>query len=309
MTRNSTKELFTPFKESEQELQSSRKHLKTLSLDESRSPVFDLFYEIEENYEEEVTKTMEETMEQYMSKTRAEYGSGIARPKIDDKDHFELKGKILKELRSNTFSGSEHEDANDHIEKVLEIEMILFYNGLDVPTRQIRDSKGVIPTKTAADSKIAIQEMAEYSQKWHNGTSRARTAAPGFYQRNNTNPSYQERRQSMEDTLSKFMSESAKQHEKNSDLNKQFRASTDAAIKNHGALIKTLEVQIGKISQSISSTDEADLKLIRRIGSDQYAVSDPQNRRLMFESRQTKIPFPNHLNDYYCDEEKGSYGP
>ncbi|GKE44072.1 hypothetical protein Tco_1471356 [Tanacetum coccineum] len=50
-------------------------------------------------------------------------------------------------------------------------EVILFYNGLDVPTRQILDSKGVIPSKTAADAKIAIQEMAKYSQKWHNGTS------------------------------------------------------------------------------------------------------------------------------------------
>ncbi|GJZ40180.1 retrovirus-related pol polyprotein from transposon TNT 1-94 [Tanacetum coccineum] len=29
----------------------------------------------------------------------------------------------------------------------------------------------------------------------------------------------------------------------------------------------------------------------------------------MFESRQTTIPFPSHLNDYYCDEKKGSYGP
>ncbi|GJY46218.1 hypothetical protein Tco_0435281 [Tanacetum coccineum] len=257
---------------------------------------------------------MEETMEQYMSKTQAEYGLGIARPKIDDKDHFELKGKILKELRSNTFSGSEHEDANDHIEKVLEIVDLFHIPNITQDQIMLRAFPCVIPTKTAADSKIAIQEMAEYSQKWHNETSRARrggyrAAALGFYQRNNTNPSYQERRQSMEDTLSKFMSESAKRHEENSDLSKQFRASTDAAIRNHRALIKTLEVQIGQISQSISSTDEADLKLIRRIGSDQYAVSDPQNRRLMFESRQTKILFPNHLNDYYCDEEKGSYGP
>ncbi|GJV80610.1 hypothetical protein Tco_1516480, partial [Tanacetum coccineum] len=43
------------------------------------------------------------------------------RPKIDDKDSFELKGQFLKELRDNTFSGSDHEDANEHIEKVLEI--------------------------------------------------------------------------------------------------------------------------------------------------------------------------------------------
>ncbi|GJQ90680.1 hypothetical protein Tco_0001819 [Tanacetum coccineum] len=56
-----------------------------------------------------------------MSKTRGNYGSGVVRPKINDKTHFELKGQILKELHENTFSGSEHEDANEHIEKVLEI--------------------------------------------------------------------------------------------------------------------------------------------------------------------------------------------
>ncbi|GKD20851.1 hypothetical protein Tco_1222554 [Tanacetum coccineum] len=64
---------------------------------------------------------MAETMEQYMSKTRADYGSGVVRPKIEDKDNFELKGQFLKELRTNTFSGSDHEDANKHIKKVLEI--------------------------------------------------------------------------------------------------------------------------------------------------------------------------------------------
>ncbi|GKC89519.1 hypothetical protein Tco_1150168 [Tanacetum coccineum] len=50
-------------------------------------------------------------------------------------------------------------------------EVILFYNGLDVPTRQILDSRGAIPTKTVVDAKVAIQEMAKNSQKWHNGTS------------------------------------------------------------------------------------------------------------------------------------------
>ncbi|GJX81672.1 hypothetical protein Tco_0331153 [Tanacetum coccineum] len=352
-----------------------------------------------------------------MSKTRADYGSGVARPKIEDKDNFELKGQFLKELRTNTFSGSDHEDANEHIEKVLEIvdlfhipnittdqvmlkafpmsltgasscwlrnkpscsittqedlktkflskycppartakkieeinnfqqepdenlyqarerfkellmkcpqhyltemqEVVLFYNRLDVPTRQILDSRGAIPSKTAADAKVAIQEMADYFQKWHNGTSRTRStetfdglaaiqvqlnnlgreikkvnekvyaaqvgceqckgthytkdcpikkegktleeayyiqfSAPfqgggyraialGFYQRNNTNPSYQERRQSMEDTLSKFISESKKRHEENSNLIKEIRALTDAAIRNQGASIKTLEI-------------------------------------------------------------------
>ncbi|GKB46045.1 hypothetical protein Tco_0896798 [Tanacetum coccineum] len=148
-------------------------------------------------------------------------------------------------------------------------EVVLFYNGLDVPTRQILDSRGAIPSKTVADVKVSIQEIAEYSQKWHNGTSRTRSTetfdglpaiqtqlnnlgreikkvnekvydaqagckqckgggykatTPRFYQRNNANPSYQERRQSMEDILSKFMSESEKRHEENSNLIKEIRA-------------------------------------------------------------------------------------
>ncbi|GJZ24103.1 mitochondrial proton/calcium exchanger protein-like protein isoform X1 [Tanacetum coccineum] len=212
--------------------------------------------------------------------------------------------------------------------------------------------------------------MAKYSQKWHNGTSRCeqckgphytkdcpvkeegktleeayytqfggpfqgggyRAAALGFYQRNNVNPSYQERRQSMEDTLSKFMSESAKRHEENFNLIKEIRASTDAAIQNQGASIKTLEIQIGQMSKvlqergfgslpssteanprdhvkSISTTIEADSCLIRRIGSSQYAVSTGQNRTLMYKTRQMTIPFPSRLNGYHYEEKKGSYGP
>ncbi|GKA79982.1 hypothetical protein Tco_0786578 [Tanacetum coccineum] len=99
-----------------------KKLFKTLSLDESRSPEFNLFSNLEEYFEEEVAETMAETMEQYMRKTRTDYGSGIARPKINDKDSFELKGQFLKELRDNTFNGSDHEEANEHIEKETDIQ-------------------------------------------------------------------------------------------------------------------------------------------------------------------------------------------
>ncbi|GKD73041.1 putative reverse transcriptase domain-containing protein [Tanacetum coccineum] len=225
-------------------------------------------------------------------------------------------------------------------------EVILFYSGLEVLTRQILDSKGAIPTKTAADAKVAIQEMAEYSQKWHNGTSRTRSTktsnglaaiqaqlnnlgreikkvnekvyaaqvgceqwqyraeAPGFYQRNNANPSYQERRQLMKESLSKFMNESAKRHEENSNMIKEIRASIDAAIRNQRAWIKTLDHV-----KSISTTVEADMTPIRRIGSSQYAVSAQQSSKLIFETRQVTIPFSRRLNDYCCVEKKGLYGP
>ncbi|GJZ94737.1 putative reverse transcriptase domain-containing protein [Tanacetum coccineum] len=56
----------------------------------------------------------------YEAMTRTDYGSGVARPKIDDKDQFELKDQFLKELRENTFSGSDNEDANKTFWKVLE---------------------------------------------------------------------------------------------------------------------------------------------------------------------------------------------
>ncbi|GJT90810.1 hypothetical protein Tco_1079655 [Tanacetum coccineum] len=120
MIRSSTNEIFTPYKYPKREFRSSRRHFKTLSLDELRSFDFNLFSD-QENLEEEEAETMAETMEQYMSKTRADYGSGVVRPKIEEKYNFELKDQFLKKLRTNTFSGSDHEDANDHIEKVLKI--------------------------------------------------------------------------------------------------------------------------------------------------------------------------------------------
>ncbi|GJV24914.1 hypothetical protein Tco_1377609 [Tanacetum coccineum] len=137
MTRSSTNKIFTPFEEPEREFQSSRKHFKTLSLDELRSPDFNLFSD-QEYSEEEVAGTMAETMEQYMSKTRDDYGSGIARPKIEDNDNFKLKGQILKELRTNTFSGSDHKDANEHIEKVLEIVNLFHIPNITIDQMMLR---------------------------------------------------------------------------------------------------------------------------------------------------------------------------
>ncbi|GJU78922.1 hypothetical protein Tco_1275992 [Tanacetum coccineum] len=135
----------------------------------------------------------------------------------------------------------------------------------------------------------------------------------------------------MEETLSKFMNESAKRDEENSILIKEIRALTDAAIRNQGASIKTLEIQIGQMSKalqqrgfrslpsstktnprdqvkSISTTIEADSNPIRCIGSTQYAVSTIQNRTLLYKPRQMTVPFPGRLEDHYCEDE-GNYGP
>ncbi|GJZ21094.1 putative reverse transcriptase domain-containing protein [Tanacetum coccineum] len=76
-----------------------------------------------------------------------------------------------------------------------------------------------------------------------------------------------------------------------------------------GSLPSSTETNPRDQVKSISTTIEADSHPIRRIGSPQYAVSSGQNRTLMYETRQTTIPFPSRLNGYYCDGKKGSYGP
>ncbi|GKE56136.1 hypothetical protein Tco_1495321 [Tanacetum coccineum] len=206
--------------------------------------------------------------------------------------------------------------------------------------------------------------MAEYSQKWQNGTSRVRrfhytkdsplkeegktleeayytlfgvpfqqggqyrATTLGLYQRNNANPSYQEWRQSMEESLSKFMSESSKRHEENSNLIKELRASTDAAIRNQGASIKTLEIQIGQMSKvlqerefrslpsstetnprdhvkSISTIVEADMTSIR---PNSYGASHIDNSIPRKEKDPRSFTLPCYINNICFDNALADIG-
>ncbi|GJT92611.1 hypothetical protein Tco_1081456 [Tanacetum coccineum] len=109
---------------------------------------------------------MAETMEQYMSKTRTNYGSGVARPKIDNKDQFELKGQFLKELRENTFSGSNNEDANEHIEKVLDI-VDLFHVLNITEIDSLKQDRAAVVSKfipNAAMKLIRNDDLEEYDR-------------------------------------------------------------------------------------------------------------------------------------------------
>ncbi|GJY98371.1 hypothetical protein Tco_0515281 [Tanacetum coccineum] len=379
------------------------RHFKTLSLDELRLPDFNLLSD-QEYSEEEVAKTMAETMEQYMSKTRADYGSGVARPKIEDKDKFELKGQFLKELQTNTFSGSDHKDANEHIEiidlfhilnitidevmlrafpmsltrtascwlrneptgsittwdglktkflnkycppartakKMKEInnfqkepdenlyqaweqfkellmkcpqhyltemqEVILFYNGLGIPTRQILDSRGAIPSKTAVDAKIAIQEMAKYSQKYLGREIKK------------VNEKVYAAQVGCKQCKGPYYTKDCPLKEERKTLKEAYYIQFGGPFQGGGYRAAALEIGFGRIPsstkanprdqvKSISTTIEADLYLICRIGSSQYAVSTGHSHTLMYETRKTTIPFLSCLNGYYYKEKKGSYGP
>ncbi|GKD48985.1 hypothetical protein Tco_1277961 [Tanacetum coccineum] len=78
------------------------------------------------------------------------------------------------------------------------------------------------------------------------------------------------------------MAESAKRHKENSNIIKEIRASTDAAIRNQGASIKTLEIQIGQMSKVLQE---------RGIGGSHH-------RSIFSET----VPFPRRLQDYCCDD-------
>ncbi|GKC25941.1 hypothetical protein Tco_1028091 [Tanacetum coccineum] len=322
MTKSSTKELFTPYEEPERVLHSTRKLFKTTSLDYSSSPEFDLFSDLEDQCEEEVTEAIgEPTMEEYMTKTREDYGSGIARQIFDSKGVIPSM-KVVDAKKAI-------QDMADHSKK--------WHNGMSTRTRSTDTFDGLAAIQAQLNNlgrEIKKEdgktlEEAYYTQfrvPFPQG-GRYRAVAPGFYQRDNGNPSYQERRQRMEESLSKFMVESAKRHDEKSNLIKEIRASTDAAIRNQRVLIKALEIQIGQMSKVlqekgpeslpgstetnlrdhvklISTTVEANMPLIPPIEPSRYAVLSEQNNMQIFKPSRLIIPFPSRLiNNNYEDKE------
>ncbi|GKE21983.1 hypothetical protein Tco_1433495 [Tanacetum coccineum] len=122
------------------------------------------------------------------------------------------------------------------------------------------------------------------------------------------------------DSTNEIMETLPKRHEENSNIIKEIRASTDAAIRNQGASIKTLEIQIGQISKVMQergfgilpsstetnprdqvksiSTTKADFSEIRRIGCGSYVVSGTHHGSLFSKI----IPFPRRLQNFGCDD-------
>ncbi|GKC15117.1 hypothetical protein Tco_1011899 [Tanacetum coccineum] len=123
--------------------------------------------------------------------------------------------------------------------------------------------------------------MAEYSQKWHNGTFRTRSTKTS------------DGLAAIQAQLNNLKREIKKINEKE---------------RGFGSLPSSTEINPRDHVKSISTTVEADMSPIRRIGSPQYVVLAQQNRKLIFKSRQMIIPFTSRLNNYYYDD-KGSYGP
>ncbi|GKA25256.1 hypothetical protein Tco_0711365 [Tanacetum coccineum] len=76
------------------------------------------------------------TMEEYVTKARGDYYSGITKIMINGKAAYELKGKFLDDLRNNAFSGTNGEDVVEHIENFLKI-----VDPLDLPNKKGDDQE------------------------------------------------------------------------------------------------------------------------------------------------------------------------
>ncbi|GKB02541.1 reverse transcriptase domain-containing protein [Tanacetum coccineum] len=84
----------------------------------------------------------------------------------------DLKAKFLSKYCPPARTAKKMEEINNFLQEPDETLYQAWERFKKLFMKQILDSKDAIPTKTAANAKVAIQEMAKYSQKWHNGTSR-----------------------------------------------------------------------------------------------------------------------------------------
>ncbi|GJV95445.1 hypothetical protein Tco_1547022 [Tanacetum coccineum] len=145
------------------------------------------------------------TLEQYLAWVQDDIRPGVMKPKIGNNVEFEINSNFMRELRRKLFKGTNDEDAHEHVRRVLEIadlfhfpdvthdvvmlrvfpitlkgpalrwinrlsaglKVYIFYTGLDIPTRRVLDSKGLIPLMTPTQALISIQVMAEHSHNWY----------------------------------------------------------------------------------------------------------------------------------------------
>ncbi|GJY01252.1 hypothetical protein Tco_0359404 [Tanacetum coccineum] len=185
MTRSSKKELVEPYKELERVLHSTRKLYKTMSLDYSSSSKFELFsdHKLRENTlsgsddedENEHIKRVLEIVDLFTTpdvtqdQLMLRYPPARTVKRMEEINNFQQEAdetlyQVWEQFQELLLRCPQHYLTNMH-------EVILFYKGLDVPTRQILDSKGDVPKMSIANVKKAIQEMAGHSQKWHDGSS------------------------------------------------------------------------------------------------------------------------------------------
>ncbi|GJT46233.1 DNA/RNA polymerases superfamily protein [Tanacetum coccineum] len=116
----------------------------------------------------------------------------------------------------------------------------------------------------------------------------------------------------MEESLNNFMAESAKRHDEHSSFIKEIQASTNVVIRNQGALIKAIEIQIGQMSKVLqergsvslpSSTETNPIDHVKSITTTEEAETLKEDDKMpLIELSRGRIPFPVRLKENSYDE-------
>ncbi|GKC84789.1 hypothetical protein Tco_1140506 [Tanacetum coccineum] len=217
------------------------------------------------------------TTKQYLTLTLGNQASGVVKPEIGGNVNFGIKSQFMRELREETFSRNKNDDAHEHVEQVLDIVGLFNIPGVTHDTvmlgvfpitftraskstmnHQLLDSQGPILGMTPAQALMAIQTMADHSQKWYDGSSSRsinnnnRTlkeslllfakepiltrSPPGYYTRIDNRPPFKEKKSTLEELMNKHLEEStqrrAEMEEWIEQLTKEFHAKTVSEVNN-----------------------------------------------------------------------------
>ncbi|GJT35951.1 retrovirus-related pol polyprotein from transposon TNT 1-94 [Tanacetum coccineum] len=162
-------------------------------------------------------------------------------------------GQFLKELRENTFSGPENEDANEYIERVIEIvdlfttpdmtqDQLMLHVFPITLTRAASRCKYFPPSRTAKKMEEINNFQQEPDETLYQAWERFKELLLGCPQHYLT---------SMKEVILFYKGLDVPTRQILNSTG-EIRASTDAAIRNQGASIKELEIQIGQMSKVFS---------------------------------------------------------
>ncbi|GJS34469.1 hypothetical protein Tco_0532851 [Tanacetum coccineum] len=178
----------------------------------------------------------------------------------------------------------------------------IFYNGLSTMNRQLLDLQGPIPSMTLAQALMAIQTMADHSQKWYDGSSSRSInnnnnsntegiaaivskldilgrdmkklkenvhaiqvgCPPRYYTCIDNRPPFKENKSSLEEFMNKHLEESTQRRAEMEEWVKKLQENPDINTQNQSASLKNLETQIEQLTKEFHAKNCASINVIPR---------------------------------------------
>ncbi|GKE97087.1 hypothetical protein Tco_1581942, partial [Tanacetum coccineum] len=184
------------------------------------------------------------TMEQCLALSRENQTPGVVKPEIKGNVNFEIKSLFMRELRDDTFSQNKYEDAHDHIDRgpipgmtpaqaLTTIQTMADHSqkwhdgttsrnigrscsndGLAALVRcqfcegPYLDKDCPLNEEVKQIKEVKYEEFGQTMPFNRNNGGKFQVGPPGYYTKTDNRPPYGERRQSLEELLTKHQLES-----------------------------------------------------------------------------------------------------